>query len=295
MHFEHLKIFLAVAKHRSFTKAAQALYLSHSTTSRGVSALEAELGAALLIREGRSVRLTPAGELLQKEGAALLEKTETLESAVRNTGRGTQGQLSIASAPVYSHVLSGVYQDFCRKYSDIMPALYTCSAADVLLSVLQGTADLGLSFSYLLEAPEPALEMCSISPERFCVVVPVDHPLASRRAVHPEELQGERFIAASPGQPEGHFLGAAADVLQLVPTAESMFLQVRSGNGIALAPQPLAYEYGSGCALLDLLDVDTNFDMVLLWRRENANPTLKLFLDMLPETPPAGQQKGDMI
>ena len=61
------------------------------------------------------------------------------------------------------------------------------------------------------------------------------------------------------------------------------FRAKRSGNGISVAPYPLAYEYGSGCALLELGNVDTSFDMVLLWRKDNTNPSLKLFLDSLPD------------
>ena len=61
---ERLEIFLAVAEHRSFTRAAEALYISHSTTSRNVSSLEESLGAKLFLRDGRTVRLTRAGEVL---------------------------------------------------------------------------------------------------------------------------------------------------------------------------------------------------------------------------------------
>lgn len=288
MQFEHLKIFLAVAEYRSFTKAAQALYISHSTTSRSVSALEAELGVQLLIRDGRSVRLTQAGELLRKEGSYLIRKTELVETAVRNTGKGTQGQLSISAAPVYSRLVSGACLDFCRAYPKVALELYSRSAAEVVDVVLTGGTDLGVSFSYLLPEQNEALKTRSISGEKFCVVVPIDHALAARRTVQPEELSLERLILIAPGQPECGFLTGSVGDVHLAPTAESMFLQVRSGNGISVAPYPLAYEYGSGCALLELSGVDTSFDMVLLWHKDNANPSLKLFLDSLPDTDNAG-------
>ena len=87
MNFEQLKIFLAVVDHGNFTKAAEALYISHSTTSRNVSALEEELGVRLLARDNRSVSLTPAGKLLCREGLRLVKKIEAIESAVREYGR----------------------------------------------------------------------------------------------------------------------------------------------------------------------------------------------------------------
>ena len=83
MELEQLRIFLAVAEHRSFSAAARALFVSHSTTSRAVAALERELGAALLLREGRTVRLTREGEILQAEAKRLLEQVEELKAAVK--------------------------------------------------------------------------------------------------------------------------------------------------------------------------------------------------------------------
>ena len=83
MELEQLRIFLAVAEHESFSAAARALFVSHSTTSRAVAALERELGAALLLREGRTVRLTREGEILQAEAKRLLEQVEELKAAVK--------------------------------------------------------------------------------------------------------------------------------------------------------------------------------------------------------------------
>lgn len=83
MDLEQLRIYLAVAERQSFTAAARALFVSHSTTSRAVSALERELETQLLVRHGRSVTLTPAGEFLQAEAAKLLSQAEALRVAVR--------------------------------------------------------------------------------------------------------------------------------------------------------------------------------------------------------------------
>ena len=76
---EQLRIFLAVAEHGSFTAAAKALYVSHSTTSRAVAALERELDAPRFLRQGRTVSLTKAGEALRPEAErilALMEETK---------------------------------------------------------------------------------------------------------------------------------------------------------------------------------------------------------------------------
>ena len=80
MELEQLKIFIAVAESGSFTKGAEKLYISHSTTSRTVSALEEELGLRLFERGNRIAALTEAGELLKKGAARLIETENELKN-----------------------------------------------------------------------------------------------------------------------------------------------------------------------------------------------------------------------
>ena len=86
MELEQIRIFCAVAACRSFSEAARRLYVSHSTTCRAVAALEAELGVRLLERTKVFVRLTPAGELLQREGACLLDEADALRRRLAALG-----------------------------------------------------------------------------------------------------------------------------------------------------------------------------------------------------------------
>ncbi len=79
MELEQLRIFAAVAGCGSFSRAARQLYISHSTTSRAVAALEEELGVRLLERGNRVLGLTKAGEVL-------LEEARRLESAFQAAG-----------------------------------------------------------------------------------------------------------------------------------------------------------------------------------------------------------------
>ena len=72
MESEQLRIFAAVAKYKSFSEAARKLYISHSTTSRAVSALEKELDVKLFERNNHIVALTPAGQVMLEEAAKLL-------------------------------------------------------------------------------------------------------------------------------------------------------------------------------------------------------------------------------
>ena len=83
MELEQLRIFIAVAEHRSYSAAARDLFVSHSTTSRAVSDLETELGVALFERNNRITGLTKAGESLLRDARELLENAEQLKANLK--------------------------------------------------------------------------------------------------------------------------------------------------------------------------------------------------------------------
>ena len=86
MELEKLRIFAAVARYKSFSEAARRLYISHSTTSRAVSALEKELGVELMERDNHVIALSPAGEVLLEEAARLLEMERAAAERVKAAG-----------------------------------------------------------------------------------------------------------------------------------------------------------------------------------------------------------------
>lgn len=86
MELGQLAVFAAVAEHRSFSEAARRLYISHSSASRAVSALEKELGIRLLERDNHVLGLTAAGERLLQGSRELLEMAEHLKTEVGFAG-----------------------------------------------------------------------------------------------------------------------------------------------------------------------------------------------------------------
>ncbi len=288
MNFEQLRIFLAVVDFKSFTKAADALYISHSTTSRNVAALEENMGVRLLVRDNRSVRLTPAGEILYREGQKLIKKIEGIEDAVRNAGLGLAGKITIASIDFYSENLIDSYSEFCRKYPDIVVGLYHRDVGEIWNQVNTGEADVGIGFSYSMPEDMDDFELRTLTRERFCLVAPLDHPLANRGKVRMSEVSDKNYISLSVANydfikklDEQSRFAQAENNISVVPSVESLFLKVRSGSGISMVPYPIAQKYGEGCAILDVEDMDSTFDVIMLWRRDNLNPSLPLFVETI--------------
>ena len=288
MDFEQLKIFVSVVENGSFTKAAETMYISHSTTSRNVSALEESLGVKLLIRDSKGLKLTEAGSLLYREGTNLLKEAQDLETAVKNAVNGRAGELSVASVKLFSRQLNDAYGEFCSSYPGATLGIYQHELSEVFGLVGRGEADLGVSFSYSLPKETENYLICKVAEERFCVVVSQKHQLAQKKSVHANELHDVNYVSV--GLQRSEFTRRLEDEILKnrsnneilsIPTLESLFLQVRSGNGISLVPYPMAREYGEGCAVLDIDGVDTRFDVVVFWRKDNDNPLLPLFIKLI--------------
>ena len=290
MNLEQLKIFICVVEHGSFTKAAEQLYISHSTTSRNVAALEEDLGVQLLQRNSRKVALTPAGQLLFNDGKRFLQSAELLENAVKNAGKGMAGELTVACVNMYSYELSTGCKEFCSRYSDVVLGVYHKGMGEIVSQVRSGEADFGVSFSYAMPEELEGLKTMPLAQSRFCVVAPIGHPLARKKAVGVEDLRSTAYISV--GEQRSGFAKMLEDAvfadarnaeMLSVPTLESLFLQVRRGNGVSMVPYPMAYEFGANCSILDIDGLESAFDVLLFWREDNDNPSLSLFIELMRE------------
>lgn len=284
MNLEQLEVFISVVDNGGFTRAAEAMNKSHSTTSRNVAALEDNIGTKLLKRDGRSVRMTPAGELLYREGKELIKQTRELEEKIRQAASFLTGSLNIASANLRSDSLADVCRQFSEKYPDIMLGIHPWDLSEVFSQVDSGRADIGVSFSYVLPDNMEDYKVWQIEESCFCAITAESHPLANRKTVKISELRESPYISV--GERRSRFTCAVeedvlkdrtADEILFVPTLESLFLQVRCGNGISLVPKPMARLYGTGCAILDIENENTSFNVLAFRKYNNDNPAVKLF------------------
>lgn len=148
VNFEQLKIFIAVVEYKSFTKAAASLYISHSTTSRNVAALEESLGVRLLERDNRSLSLTPAGELLFREGAKLLKKVDAIEQTVKSMSPHARGKIAVLTTNLYTEAVYDACDAFCCQYPGIQVDIALRDETQIWDAVYQKEVDMGVTFTY---------------------------------------------------------------------------------------------------------------------------------------------------
>ena len=144
MELRQLEYFAAVARHRHFTRAAEALYVTQPALSQQVRRLEAELGLALLRRTSKGVELTAAGaDLLVHAEKVLAEVAAARADMDRHTGV-SRGVVRVASTAADAPRLPEALADFHGDHPGIQIALRQGSAAEVVALVQAGTVDVAV-------------------------------------------------------------------------------------------------------------------------------------------------------
>jgi DNA-binding transcriptional LysR family regulator len=244
MELDHVEAFLAIVRSGGFARGSAALHLSQPATSRRIKLLEAELGAPLFDRLGRSVSLTEAGRAFLPHAQAMLASMRDgidAVSAVHGTGHGTVTLALVGT--LASGSLTAQLSRLSHAHPGLDLRLRTALSAEVSALVLRGDAALGLRYG---TDPDPGLVSVIIHQERLVPVCPPGHPLATAGTDLAAGLAGQRWLAfSSPtGDPyvaalrqllAAHGLGAA----EILPI-DSLTAQKRmaeAGFGLAILPE----------------------------------------------------------
>jgi len=290
MTFEQLNCFLEVARDMNFTKAANRLFLSQSTLSRQIAALESDLGVRLLLRDTRSVELTEAGRVLQKEGAELLARKTAIEEKLWRMSEGQSGRINIVTISMQGRAMHGrevyqICQEFQEKHPDITLNLSVQTPGTAVQRLDEGDADVCVTLSYELDGMPRDMEVLSIGEEQFYLIVPDGHRLAEKEHVSVADVEGEHFLfartpAGSRPVIEAHeALGVEKrhrDAAEKQESLADVIAMVQAGLGVAILPGFLLRR-NDGYQLLTIEGAETRFQVVLLWKKESANPAMEPF------------------
>lgn len=282
INLEQLAIFLAVAEHRSFTRAAESLYISHSTTSRNVSALEEELGVLLLTRDNRSVRLTPAGEVLCREGARLLRTVESVEDMVRNAGLGFGRSLSIATIRLVPEKLRREVVQFCQNKPEVRVGILRREPSEIWKLVDTGEADLGITSSSALPENWGNMERLSLGKEGLSLLTGASDPMSKTAMINVSDIVG-RELVCDPST--SRFITPelrSRNSVVMLPSVDSVFLRVSTGNACAIVPNFCDGALQDECVFTPI-NAPSNENLVLIWNRISQNPSLAGLLKMIRE------------
>jgi LysR family cyn operon transcriptional activator len=196
MLLRHIRYFLAVAEHRNFTRAAEALHVSQPTLSQQIRQLEDTLGAALLDRSGRAIRLTDAGEAWLRYAKLALQDLDAGKRAIHDVRELSRGSLRIATTPTFTAYLVGpLLERFNARYPGITLTIdeMTQDRIEALLS--EDSLDVGIAFA---GPRSPDVESQTLFAETLTLVVGSAHRLAGvPLALRAQELGQEALVLLS--------------------------------------------------------------------------------------------------
>ena len=252
MHPTWLTVFRAVARSGSITAAAQELGYTQSAVSRQIAALEADLGAVLLDRLPRGVRLTEAGHRLLGHAEHILDRMGQARRELSDldrlrTGRLRFGAIASADAALVPRALAA----FRAEHPDVEVTHAEGLSAELIDQVLAD--DIELAVVSPRHAVDSRVRLRRLLDDPIMVALQRDHRLARRRTLHLAELAGEPWIAG-PASPEETLIRAALRT-GFAPTVEYVLGEwlaklgfVAAGLGITLVPALAA-----GAARSDIL------------------------------------------
>ncbi len=194
----NLQTFIVAAELKSFSLAAEQLYLTQPAVSKRVATLEAELGAALFDRIARRVSLTEAGRALLPRARAILHEIEDSRRLISNLTGTVAGQLSIGTSHhIGLHRLPPVLRRFSKAYPDVALDLRFMDSEAACRAVQTGDLELGIVTLPL----EPLADLKSelIWPDPLDIVVAREHPLAKKSRLGFQQLAAHPAILPSPG------------------------------------------------------------------------------------------------
>lgn len=207
MLLRHLNYFLAVAQYQSFTRAAHALHVSQPALSQQVRQLEDQLGAQLFDRNGRTVRLTDAGEVYLRYARQALQDLEEGRRAIHDVSDLSRGSLRVAVAPTFTSYLIGpLVEAFHRRYPNVRLVMQEMLQERVETQLVEDELDIGIAFE---KPTSSAVEFQPLLVETLALVVGRTHALSERRSIDRDTLMRESLVLLTPefatrGQIERH-------------------------------------------------------------------------------------------
>ncbi len=192
----HLRAFIAVAEESSYRKAAERLNVAQPALSRTVQQLEIALGAQLLERSTRVVRLTEIGQFLLEQARGIQAALRGTVESVKKMTLGEKGALFVGFNDfTISEILPPIVHKFRGAYPDVTLTLNDEPSPRMLQMVLERRLDIAFLSGV---TPPPELDSLVLREEKFVAVLPLGHPLAKRSKLHPRDLANEPFVLGEP-------------------------------------------------------------------------------------------------
>lgn len=225
-----LQVFYTVARHLSFTKAADQLFMTQPAVTFQVKQLEEQFNARLFERNPGKIALTPAGRLVMSYAERILGLSEEMETRVAELNGATGGPLLLgASTTIAEFILPRILGEFKAAYPQVHAHLTVGNSEMIESRVAEHVLDVGL-----IESPShrPGLESVVCCEDELVVICPADHRFAACAAVSPPELLREAYVSRELGSGTREFTDQYLRRCQVAPEDLNVVMELGSPEAI---------------------------------------------------------------
>ena len=303
MELRHLRYFQAVAEELSYSRAAERLRIAQPALSRAVQEIEAALDAQILERNRRTVRLTPAGQVLLRETAILLERWDEAMRRVRRTAAGEEGELRLGYiGPPTQPFFGRLLHEYRKRYPRVSIHLEERTPERVWEMLAKGRLSAALTRP-VSTTEDLGLRTILLRDERLGAIVPRNHPLAARKVLAWKDLAREPLIVLARREGVGlhdtvlascrhaGFLPRLVHIPSLIGTVLSY---VEAGAGVGVVPE-CVITFELPLRFIPLKPI-ASVPLVLAWPEDQDPPPVQRFRELIIEWQAArklwNQRKG---
>lgn len=299
MDFDQLETFLEVARHTSFSRAAEKRFRTQPAISAQIRALEEEVGARLFDRSGGRVALTAAGKVFQRYADEALESRRAALAALGEMERIPRGEIVVgANEATCLHILPEVFAEFKKQYASVAVSIHRSERARIMEAIIENSVDFGV---VSLPVADNRLTVVPIHRDELVVIAPPRHPLARLKAAAIADVVKYPLLLPKVGRTRDaienlfHARHLKPNVSMELDSSELLKRFVAADVGVGFIARSNVVEdvRAKVLAAVPLADAQIKRDLALVFRKDKALSRAALaFIDIAVKLKPAQQQVG---
>ena len=276
MDFDQLETFLEVARHASFSRAAEKRFRTQPAISAQIRSLEEEVGARLFDRSGGRVSLTAAGKEFQKYVEETLEARKQMVTHLAEMEHVPRGEIVVgANEGTCLYVLPEVFAEFKKQYGGVAVSIKSAESTKTLESIIDNSVDFGV---VSLPVSDNRLTVVPIHRDELVVIAAPRHPLARLKSVPMAEVAKYPLLLPK----SGHTRDALEEIFFERRLKSTISMELDSSEllkrfaaadvGVAfIARSNVLDDVRAGLlAAMPLADVTIKRDLALVFRKDKA-------------------------
>ena len=235
---QQLRILKAVASEKSFTRAAEILYVSQPSLSKQIKILENRLGIVLLNRENSTISLTEAGRVFLQYSERILALCEESCRALNDVKNGDRGNLTVgASQTIGTYLMPRVLALFAQNYPQINIKVQVDSTRVIAKNVVNREIDIAVVGGDVPQELKKNLDIENFVEDELILIVPKSHPFALKKykKINKDDLYHLNFITLNPTSTIRKFIDNILIQNDIETKQFNIIMQLNSIEGIKTA------------------------------------------------------------